>query len=771
MFFTKRFNTVFSRLIFSYIILTTSLVLFIGITSHSYYTKKYNDEITKYNNAFLSHIKTSIDSNITKRTVDCALTISIDNFNNADLRYFYTHNPQDNYAKIYSANKYLKSLANTNSEYLKSIHVYYQHGAFMISSSKGLTYQTVADNPSPSLYEVKKKKAKKKSLWTMTDGYSYIHDKEVTQFTYIKYFPYKYLGTTYHGSISIDLQEDALKNIIEDMTKEINSQFYVIDKDGNTLLTVDQSNQSDLLLTNTLLKSITTSEKVSDSFTTQQESLKSVVSYNTLSHTGWKLISVTSMNAFYTQSSRIRQAIVIICLLTITLGIILSALISFRMYSPLKHIMGVIKNKIGYTDDTAVTTTNEYSIINNTLHQFSDKMSDLETALTDSQPIIKHNLIHSLLNHTLTDPKKLEERLQLIHVDFPHPYYRTIILELNALYMDHVAANNGQYIKYLLMTHIESYADTENILLIAELDDNRIAIILNSSLAHNEQYLLNLLEGIYHYAITSFELDTLTIVGSLAHSALDIHRSYKDVLTYSAYQYFIVNKPFVYANDFLGPYENKNVFLRALDQFDKALKNGQLENVTAKLHQMVQDLQAFRYSPKGSQQNLLLILRTLITYIHDMHIPKDKIMTADIYEQFNNIQNITEFTDWVIDMILHTYEYIQVRSTKKSCSVIDTVKDYIMHHTGDDLTLEALGAIVDLSPRYLSKLFKEETGMKFSGYVTDCRLADAAKKLESTDLKVEDICASVGYYSTSHFIRKFKEHFGMTPHKYRTSKQ
>lgn len=76
-----------------------------------------------------------------------------------------------------------------------------------------------------------------------------------------------------------------------------------------------------------------------------------------------------------------------------------------------------------------------------------------------------------------------------------------------------------------------------------------------------------------------------------------------------------------------------------------------------------------------------------------------------------------------------------------------------------------------LSPSYLSALVKNQTGHTFSSILQRIRMDRAAELLASTERKVSWICEQVGYQDTTQFIRTFKKHYGITPHRFRKLKK
>ena len=78
---------------------------------------------------------------------------------------------------------------------------------------------------------------------------------------------------------------------------------------------------------------------------------------------------------------------------------------------------------------------------------------------------------------------------------------------------------------------------------------------------------------------------------------------------------------------------------------------------------------------------------------------------------------------------------------------------------------------ISVSPQYLSKIFKQVFGVGFSDYLNDIRLRNAAKKLIESDKTVTQICFECGCGNLSHFLRRFKEKYGVTPGEYRKEQQ
>lgn len=83
-------------------------------------------------------------------------------------------------------------------------------------------------------------------------------------------------------------------------------------------------------------------------------------------------------------------------------------------------------------------------------------------------------------------------------------------------------------------------------------------------------------------------------------------------------------------------------------------------------------------------------------------------------------------------------------------------------HPADSRNLAALGHAVGASPRTLSRLFRDETGMTFPQWRTQLRLQHALQLL-AEGRSVSRVAAACGWSSASAFIDTFRRSFGRTP--------
>jgi AraC-like DNA-binding protein len=106
----------------------------------------------------------------------------------------------------------------------------------------------------------------------------------------------------------------------------------------------------------------------------------------------------------------------------------------------------------------------------------------------------------------------------------------------------------------------------------------------------------------------------------------------------------------------------------------------------------------------------------------------------------------------------------------KSHKALKRAIDYIDGHLGDELTLEKISAVANLSPNYLSNIFREQVGVRLWDYISEKRINLATQLLvESPNDSIISIALKCGFNNCPNFNRSFKKYTGQTPKKYKTS--
>lgn len=80
-----------------------------------------------------------------------------------------------------------------------------------------------------------------------------------------------------------------------------------------------------------------------------------------------------------------------------------------------------------------------------------------------------------------------------------------------------------------------------------------------------------------------------------------------------------------------------------------------------------------------------------------------------------------------------------------------------------DLTLVTVAEAMNVCTRQITRQLRAEIGKTFKEYLVELRMDAAKRILREEDLSIAETAEKVGYYNISHFIKSFREHVGVTP--------
>lgn len=94
---------------------------------------------------------------------------------------------------------------------------------------------------------------------------------------------------------------------------------------------------------------------------------------------------------------------------------------------------------------------------------------------------------------------------------------------------------------------------------------------------------------------------------------------------------------------------------------------------------------------------------------------------------------------------------------------VHRVQDWLVAHPAEKTTLEELGRMAFMSPRHLTRVFRQATGISIKEFTTRLRLELARNLLNDPALTVEAVAARCGFETPRQLRRVWREAFGTTP--------
>ena len=142
---------------------------------------------------------------------------------------------------------------------------------------------------------------------------------------------------------------------------------------------------------------------------------------------------------------------------------------------------------------------------------------------------------------------------------------------------------------------------------------------------------------------------------------------------------------------------------------------------------------------------------------------------SDIFIQRVDVcKKLDEIDTLQTEMIMSYTKAMQENRSKDiySKQIVKCI-DYIHANLQQELRLDTIAEYLNMTPTYLSRLFKKEMNISISAYIKAERLKSAAHLLEYSTYSISEISEYLNFSSQSHFTSSFQELYGLTPKRYR----
>jgi AraC family transcriptional regulator of arabinose operon len=163
--------------------------------------------------------------------------------------------------------------------------------------------------------------------------------------------------------------------------------------------------------------------------------------------------------------------------------------------------------------------------------------------------------------------------------------------------------------------------------------------------------------------------------------------------------------------------------------------------------------------------------------------PKSRISNRiDMFEDiFNTLRSgysneNLRYVSSLFHYYLGTLRYInQYREASSNHVEDDNIVEVIIHYMKENIekhiTLQDISGYLGYSPSHSSMVFKKKTGHSPLAYFNLLKIQQACQLLDTTDMKVKQICYKIGIEDAYYFSRLFSKTMGMSPKEYRELKK
>ena len=99
------------------------------------------------------------------------------------------------------------------------------------------------------------------------------------------------------------------------------------------------------------------------------------------------------------------------------------------------------------------------------------------------------------------------------------------------------------------------------------------------------------------------------------------------------------------------------------------------------------------------------------------------------------------------------------------------VEEYLEEHPHEDVSIQDMAKLLNVSVFYFCKVFKKATGKTFTQYLAEVRVAKAKNLLLNPHARISEVAFEAGFQSITHFNRLFRKVAGQSPTSYRVGQR
>lgn len=164
-----------------------------------------------------------------------------------------------------------------------------------------------------------------------------------------------------------------------------------------------------------------------------------------------------------------------------------------------------------------------------------------------------------------------------------------------------------------------------------------------------------------------------------------------------------------------------------------------------------------------SQQGLRIEKNTKLlvsTFMHQLLLAKESERIILLLQILQTIANSKQLKTICSNRL--QFQYSPAETDR-----VNTIYQYILNNFQNEITLNQISKVANLTPQSFCRYFKSRIKKSFSRFLIEVRTGHTCKLLAETNKTVADICYECGYNNFSNFNRHFKSVTKKTPLSYR----
>jgi AraC-like DNA-binding protein len=596
------------------------------------------------------------------------------------------------------------------------------------------------------------------------------HAQSRGSISFVRALPIMSLGAP-QGILIINVNKSKLiKHMNSYATTIANQTFEIIDSSHRIML----NSLDSLAQPAGILALLAGEEPVTDKRIVRNEQDKSyfISSYNNAY--GRTYVSYFPKNEIVKYLSWIRWFMFYSVIIFIFIGLLLAIICSKLAYKPILQLIEV--GEMMRKGSLWRKKENELEFIKSCLQYLNEQAESLEKYLKKVEPNLRNLFLYELLTSSYSNKSSLIGECEIYGIPL-QGRYQVLIVTLGKLHKEKKLLPNNREHLMMDVTNVMRELVLDIPVLNGSIVDGRnregIAILVYDTKTPGkdiEQMTRNYAEKIHKAMLQYLSLTVSVGIGQYYPNIFNLHQSYAEAqLALQNQLIFDSNAVMLY--DEILIHEKHSLFSYPKEmeqQIIDALVQDEQDRAIQLIHAFSQKVR-----DSGSYNTVFqcyhILLSSLIKAFEEIQPGFLHKMEKNPFEQLKNAETSREVYDWFIEQFFPLCRQMTEEiSQDKKRELIRKVMNHVKENIGFNLSLTECAELAGMSPSYLSRLFKQESGLSFVDYLVTCKVERAKNLLKETDHTILEIAESVGYSERS-LNRVFQRFSQMSPNQYRIS--
>ncbi|MBB3108102.1 AraC-like DNA-binding protein [Paenibacillus phyllosphaerae] len=581
---------------------------------------------------------------------------------------------------------------------------------------------------------------------------------------FIKKYPFNALNPT--GIICVVLSADVIKDFDASFQNEFGNAF-ILDQNGTIIVDRDSSRLGYGAAEESHLQSLIEADQAAGQYSAKRAGEAVTVTYRKSAYNGWSYISVTSNKQLNEQNAIIGWITVLVCFGIMLFTLLLAWFGSRKMYRPI-HSLYAMLTSIPSTEKEN-KPSGELQVIGERVDYLIRNQSAIMNELKGQQIQLREFFMQKLFSGTI-QPVDFEEKLNLYDLTKPWQAMCVVAIQIDSLKDTRFEESNRDLLMFAISNIVSELIVPEQRLVPIVKSDCQVTLIGSSKEGFKEQ-IFGLCDEIQKAIVQYLEIKVSIGISRSFSSIAEAQQGLHEALTSLKYRVGLGQESILFIEDVQPQKSNFNEYPYAGEQaLLDAIRAGNEEQSEIALQQFIRELFQPKSQPRDYQLTLLRLLTDLLKFGQELSIPMEQIAEdeATLIQSLFKLRNVQEIEHWFWSIFV--LPYIQELGNRRESQfklISEAVMDMIHREFDSGITLEECAARINYHPHYVSRVFRQETGINYGEYLTQYRMSMAKRWLKESDLKIVEIAERLQYNNSANFIRSFRKMVGMTPGQYR----